>query len=261
MSTTSLMAGAVGTITAMLLLVFIHQWQQRSKDSQRRDLNTLANRAKNLSSLAQSIPHNCIDKKVLLLLLQTAKERWHQLKRVDSKHSYQNQIEDLDLLVDNVKAGQAIAAALDPGNEIQGKEFRKNLKSLFKFIEIQGKTGKIDRATVNQQLLKTQFFLCESLANAHIVKADQAEKLQKYRVAIHHLYDATEVLKKVANNPLAQEAMADYQQRMTLLDAKARKQTQSKSEAVTTPQNTSLSEQLNELDEKQMDWRGKQDYE
>jgi len=259
MSTISLVAGAVGIIIAILLL--LQQWQQRSKDSQRRDLKALANRAKNLSSLAQSIPPDYIDKKILLLLLQTAKERWHQLNQVDGKHSYQSQIEDLDLLVDNVKAGQVIAAPLDPGNEIHGREFRKNLKSLFKFIEVQGKTGKLDQTMANQQLLRTQFFLCQSLANAHIVKADQAEKLQKYRVAIHHLYDATEALKKVANNPLAQEAMADFQQRMTLLEAKARKQTQANSGIVTTPQNTSLSEQLNELDKKEMEWIRKQEYE
>jgi hypothetical protein len=261
MSATTIAAVTAGFIIAGLLLIYLYQWRQRTNDERRRQVSNLANRVKRLDTLARSIPAQYIDKKIHLLLVQSGTDAIKKLNELEPRKKHGTSPEAFALLADSIKSGQFIAPAIDPSNEKSGKELRQNLQTLFKFIEKLAKSGRIDKKFANQQLIKTQYFLAKSLADAHVKRADLAEKEQKLRIAIHHLHDAITAYSKAAKNPLAQQSITKYRQRIAQLEVAANKLSQAKTAGSAKSNANSLSDQLEELEGKEAEWKRKQDYE
>ncbi len=259
MSATATIALIVGLIIAGLLLIYFNQWRKRQNDEQRRKINALSARLRQLDTMARSIPSDYVDIKILTAIAQAGVATLNEMHELEPKNEVAVKKEEWALLVDKVKSGQPIAPKMNPANEAAGKELRKNLQALFKFIERQIKSRKIEKAFGNQQLIRTQFFIAKSLADAHGMRANQAEKQQKYRVAIHHLHDAIEAYSRVASNPMAQQAITEYRTQITKLDIAANKLSQSKS-AVAKTNNNTLSAQLDQMVDKEDEWKRKQDY-
>lgn len=261
MSTTTIAAVVSGAIIASLLLVYFNQWRRRNNNAKRQQIVHLSNQTKRFDSLARNIPSQYMDKKIHLMLVQAGTNALNTLKQLETSTKTDSQLKEFSLLAEKIKAGETIAPPLDPGNEQAAKDLRTELQSLFKFIGIRAKGGQLDKKYANQQLLKTQYFINKSLADAHILRANEAEKNQKPRVAIHHLHDAIAAFSKLASNPKVQEHIADYRQRIVRIEEQASQQSKNSSDSTPATTANNLSSQLEEMANTESEWKRKQDYE
>ena len=260
MTTTTTIAAIVGLVITILVLIYLHQWRQRTNDAKRRQLNVLNSKLRQYEAIIKGIPSQYADKSVLSLVAQAGCESVDRLIDIESKNKYGKLKEDWILLADRIKSGESLAPAINPADEAAGKELRQHLQTLYKFIEKQIKLRKIEKSFGTRQLMNIQFILSKSLADAHVARAKLAEKQQKHRVAIHHIHNAIEAFSKLSQNPMAQKAIIEYREMINKLDKEADKISESKVQGVKQDTENTLSSQLDELSDDEDVWKRKQDY-
>ncbi|OZG73716.1 hypothetical protein BTA51_07835 [Hahella sp. CCB-MM4] len=261
MSATYITAIIGGIIITVLLLTYVHQWREKSKDARQRELNTLTDRSRRLRRIAIGIPSQYMPKEIGMLLVSRGQETLKELAGYGYKEGLTEKMEEWEIIKQGTQKGDLVPMP-NPQDESSQVELRKNLQLLFKFIEAQVKRGRIDKKLGTKYLLQTQYLLAKTLAESHSIKAKQAHKAGKLRIAIHHYHDAVHAFNKLENNPLAQKTIAAYRLRIKELDKLATQESATKSQQGAAPSSAGnkLSSQLEEMMDEEEKWKRKQNY-
>lgn len=259
MSSITIAALVGGGIIAVILLVYISQYRQRTADTRQRLVNTLQDRHRQFALISSSLPPAFISPEVKAVLATRAISTLEELGRLGRPSDYQDQIEEWKTYLDNANNPPEGNKTIANGAAVQ--EIRRLLKVLYRFIESQMKKGRLDKATGTRNLENTLYLMAKVLGDAHVVKAKAALKSERYRVAIHHYHDAVAAYAKLPNNALAQKTVLLYRQQIKELEKQATTALQSKNATATSQTtDTRLAAQMDEIVSKEDTWKKKQAY-
>jgi len=258
MSSTHITAIIGGIIITILLLVYVHQWREKLKDARQRQLNALRDRFQRLQRMAKGIPSNCLPKEIGFLIVSQAQETLKELASLDQEGNMKEKLKEWETIRQGIESGNLIPP-IDPKSETAQAELRKDLKLLFKFIDAQIKKGRLDKKLGAKHLLQTQFLITKTLADSHVIKAKEAHRAEKFRVAIHHYHDAIHAYAPLEKSALAQKTIASYRLHIKELDKFATDASKSSLPAQGIQGNT-LGSQLDEMMDEEEKWKRKQNY-
>ncbi len=260
MSATYITAIIGGIIICIMLLIYVHQWREKSKDARQRQLNTLMDRSRRLHRMATEIPSNYLPKEIGFMIVSRAQDTLKELASLGQKDQLKEKLDEWEAIKQGMSTGNFVAS-IDPKNEGAQVELRKNLKVLFKFIDAQIKKGRLDKKLGAKHLLQTQYFVSKTLADSHVLKAKEAHRAEKFRVAIHHYHDAIQAYAPLEKNPLAQKTITSYRMHIKELDKYATQASKSKSaQPEKDNQGSTLGAKLNEMMDEEEKWKRKQNY-
>ena len=260
MSATYITAIIGGIIITIMLLIYLHQWREKSKDARQRQLNNLLDRSRRLQRMATGIPSNYLPKEIGFMIVSRAIDTLKELESLGQKDRLKERLEEWEVIKQGMDSGNLVPP-IDPKNEAAQSELRKDLKLLFKFIDAQIKKGRLDKKLGARHLLQTQFLVSKTLADSHVVKAKEAHRAEKFRVAIHHYHDAIQAYAPLEKNALAQKTIASYRMHIKELDKFATDASKSKSaQPVQGTQGNTLGAKLDEMMDEEEKWKRKQNY-
>lgn len=259
MSSITIAALLGGGLIAIIVLIYFSQYRRRTQEARQREINQLTDRHRQFRLLATAVPPQYISPEVKALLGQRAIEMLGRLAALDRADLVQDQIEEWKTYIENARKPIADGAKSQV-NEAAVTEIRRLLKVLYRFIESQIRKGKLDKAAGQVNLEQTQFHIGKVLADAHVAKARQAIKAERYRVAIHHYHDAVTAFAALPNNALAQKSVQMYRAQIKELEKQATAALQAKNQTVVASTDTRLSAKLDEMVGKEDTWKKKQAY-
>ncbi len=106
-------------------------------------------------------------------------------------------------------------------DEAAAKEVRKLLELLYRFIERQQATKKLDKTTSKKYLTYINYLISKSKADFYVDRAKQSHANGKIRVAIHNYHNAVSEMMRIKENPLAVKAINNYRAQIKQLEVAA----------------------------------------
>jgi hypothetical protein len=218
MSATAITIVIILIILGSIAVLFISQAREKARIEKVRKTNAFQDRYRRLQRLINEIPPQYLNNELRVMILERSIETLTELSRLKSDPSIASNIEKDQQALTAVKESKEAPKPVPIKDEASSKEISKLLELLYRFIERQRAMKKLDQATSKKYLVYISYLISKAKADLAVVKAKEAEKSGKPRVAIHNFHNAVSEMMRIKENPLAIKAINGYKAKIKHLE-------------------------------------------
>lgn len=259
MSATAITIVIILIILGSIAVLFISQSREKARIEKVRKANSLQDRYRRVQRLINEIPPQYLNNELRIMILERSIETLTELATLKSDPSIQANIQNDKQALNTVKESKETPKPVPIKDEASAKEISKLLELLYRFIERQRAMKKLDQATSKKYLVYISYLISKARADLAVVKAKEAQKNGKLRVAIHNFHNAVSEMMRIKENPLAVKAINSYKVKIKQLEEMADKEGKSDSSDAEADKEVRNKEWDDFLD-KDDDWQKKNAY-
>lgn len=211
----------VAVVLISIVAIYINQAKERAKVERLQKITSLNDRNEKLQSLLNNLPPQYLGKELRALVLNKSIETLQQLVELKPGKRFEADLESTQEYLQKLMADQVALKPVAIKDPAKAKEVRSLLEILYKFVHQQAKLKKIDTNSAKQYLASISFSAAKCHADALVIKADNASKAGKPRVAIHAYHSAIECFKNLKQHPQAIELIKAYKAKIKTLESQA----------------------------------------
>ncbi|WP_250658295.1 hypothetical protein [Alkalimarinus coralli] len=259
MSATAITIIIILIILGSISLLFISQAREKARIEKIRKTNALQDRYRRVQRLINEIPPQYLNKELRVMILERGIETLSELVALKPDPTIQSNIKNDQQALKTVQESTETPKPVPIKDEATSKEVSKLLELLYRFIERQRATKKLDKSTSNKYLAYINYLISKVRADLAITKAKEAQKNGKLRVAIHNYHNAISEMMRIKDNPLAIKALTGYKAKIKQLEEAAEKEGK---EGTVNPEaeKESLNKEWDDYLDKDDDWQKKNAY-
>lgn len=259
MSATAITIIIILIILGSISLLFISQAREKARIEKIRKANALQDRYRRVQRLINEIPPQYLNKELRVMILERGIETLTELEALKPDPTTQSNIKNDQQALKAVQESTEAPKPVPIKDEATSKEVSKLLELLYRFIERQRATKKLDKTTSNKYLAYINYLISKVRADLATTKAKEAQKNGKLRVAIHNYHNAISEMMRIKDNPLAVKAMSSYKAKIKQLEEAAEKE--GKEDPVNPEaEKESLNKEWDDYLDKDDDWQKKNAY-
>ena len=221
MSVTAITIIIILIILGSIAILFISQAREKARIEKIRKTNTLQDKYRRMQRLITEIPPQYLNKELRIMILENSIDTLTKLKGLKPATELESKILSDTSTLQKVKDSKEAPKSIPIKDEAAAKEVSKLLELLFRFIERQRATKKIDPATSKKYLIYINYLVSKSKADISIGKAKESQKSGKLRAAIHNYHNAVSEMTRIKDNPLAIKAIKSYRVKIKELETLA----------------------------------------
>lgn len=214
---------AITTIIILIILgsitvLFVSQAREKARIEKVRKANALQDRYRRVQRLINEIPPQYLNNELRVMILERSIETLTELSTLKPDASIQSKIQNDQQALNTVKESKEPPKPVPIKDEATAKEISKLLELLYRFIERQKAMKKLDKETSKKYLVYISYLISKVKADLAVVKAKEAQKNGKLRVAIHNFHNAVSEMMRIKENPLAVKAINSYKAKIKQLE-------------------------------------------
>lgn len=221
MSVTAITIIIILIILASIAALFISQAREKARIEKVRKANLLQDRYRRVQRLLNEIPPQYLNKELRVMILERGIETLKELAPFKLDTSIPSKLAADEQKLKEIQESNEKPKSVAIKDEAAAKEVRKLLELLYRFIERQRASKKLDKASSNKYLTYINYLISKSKADFYVDRAKQSNANGKIRVAIHNYHNAVSEMMRIKENPLAVKAINNYRAQIKQLEAAA----------------------------------------
>jgi len=221
MSVTAITIIIILIILGSIAILFISQAREKARIEKIRKTNALQDKYRRMQRLITEIPPQYLNKELRIMILESCIDTLTKLKGLNPATELESKISINTTALQEVKDSKETPKSVPIKDDATAKEVSKLLELLFRFIERQRATKKIDPTTSKKYLIYINYLISKSKADLAISKAKESQKSGKLRAAIHNYHNAVSEMTRIKDNPLAIKAIKSYRVKIKELEVLA----------------------------------------
>ena len=229
MSVTAITIIIILIILGSILILFISQAREKARIEKIRKTNALQDKYRRMQRLVTEIPPQYLNKELRIMVLEACIDALTKLKVLKPSPELESKLGASLASLQEVKDSKENPKPVPIKDDATAKEVSKLLELLFRFIERQRATKKIDSTTSKKYLVYINYLISKSKADISINKAKESQKTGKVRAAIHNYHNAVSEMTRIKDNPLAIKAIKSYRTKIKELEVLAEQEAKGRS--------------------------------
>ncbi len=221
MSVTAITIIIILIILGSITILFISQAREKARIEKIRKTNALQDKYRRMQRLITEIPPQYLNKELRIIILEASIEALTKLKNLKPSPDLESKLTSSMASLQEVKNSNENPKPIPIKDDVAAKEVSKLLELLFRFIERQRATKKIDATVSKKYLVYINYLISKSKCDISINKAKESQKSGKFRAAIHNYHTAVAEMTRIKDNPLAIKAIKSYRIKIKELETLA----------------------------------------
>lgn len=221
MSVTAITITIILIILGSITVLFVSQAREKARIEKIRKTNALQDKYRRLQRFITEIPPQYLNKELRIMILDGCIDALTQLRTLKPSQELEAKFTATSASLKEAKESTQNPKPIPVKDDASAKEVSKLLELLFRFIERQRATKKIDPTISKKYLVYINYLISKSKADIAIKKAKESQQAGKLRVAIHNYHNAVSEMTRIKDNPLAIKAIKSYRIKIKELEALA----------------------------------------
>ncbi len=238
----------------IIMFVYSRQSAEKKRVNHVRKVRALGDRARNLMFVIEEIPPHYLDQNMRIHLARTIAELFQQQYDAEPDDKVSKQLENAKQMVDFATKNKNVSKV--PVTDIQAaNNVRRNLKILHKHITLQYQEKRIPHKTAQEFLMQLRRAFTQTIIEVYASAGKKAEKEGKPKIAALNYRRVINEMGKQNQGGEFTDQILNTKKRIDELENEA-----TKLEQKARLEGDQLSKQLEEMEQKEDEWKKKQVY-